>query len=83
MQDKTQQELETLLDLFEHKGWSLFLEDYESLRGYLKENAHLECDTNDIWQQRRGALTILDSVLSFEDTTKYVCDQIKEKSDEL
>lgn len=82
-QNQTKQELETLLDLFEHDGWKLFIEDNERLNTSLKENAYLDCNTNDEWQQRRGAITILSSLVSFESTTKFIYEQSQEDSDAL
>ena len=81
MQDKTQQELETLLDLFEHEGWNLFIEEKESLVNSLKQQAHLECNTNDEWQQRRGIIATLENIMSFETVTKFIYEQNQEEAD--
>lgn len=75
MQELTQQQQETLLSLFEHDGWKLFIGEKEDFYKYLKENAHYECPDNDTWQQRRGALATLEMLISFEGTTKVVYDQ--------
>lgn len=82
MQDRTQQELETLLSLFEHDGWKLFIEEEEVLSKYLKENAHLDCDSNDKWQQRRGAIVALGGILSFEATTKFIYEQSMQEDED-
>lgn len=67
-----QQEMETLLDLFEHDGWKIFIEEKERLLKSLKENAYAECNTNDEWQQRRGIIVTLNSLVTYADTIKYV-----------
>ena len=78
---QTQQELETLLDLFEHDGWKLFVEERENLYKSLKENAHHDCNTNNEWQVRRGALLALEGLIAFEGTTKFVYEQGQEETD--
>lgn len=81
MTQQEQQTMELLLDLFEHKGWSIFIKEQEELATYLKEQAYIECNTNDEWQQRRGMLLTLDRILSYTDTTKYVYEQHETESD--
>ena len=78
MEQQDQQAMETLLDLFNHEGWKIFIDDQETLSKGLKEGAYLECNTNEEWQFRRGALTLLDRVLAYENTTKYVMEQDSE-----
>lgn len=75
MQDRTQQELETLLDLFEHDGWKIFIDEKEDLHKALKEQAYLECNTNDEWQQRRGMIATLDGIVSYENVVKFIIEQ--------
>ena len=76
--DNQQQELEILLDLFEHKGWKLFIEEKEDLLTSLKENAYIECDDNNAWQQRRGIIANLQSIVTYENAIKYVIEQGEE-----
>ena len=63
--------METLLDLFEHEGWKIFIEEQENFAKSLKEHAYLECESNDSWQQRRGVIGTLDRVLSYEQLIRY------------
>ena len=81
MQDNQKQELEILLDLFEHDGWKIFIEEREGVYKALKENAHHDCNTNDEWQVRRGALLALEGLIAFEGTTKFVYEQAEEDID--
>lgn len=74
MTEQDQKTMETLLDLFNHEGWTIFIDEQEVLSKYLKEHAYRECNSNDEWQQRRGALVNLDRILSYENTIKYVYD---------
>ena len=67
---------ETLLDLFEHEGWSLFIEENQNLFNQLRDNLYLECNTDQEYQQRRGTLTILNQVLSYENTVKLIHEQL-------
>lgn len=72
MEQQDQKTMETLLDLFNHEGWTIFIDDQDKISKYLKEQAYRECNTNDEWQQRRGALVTLDRIISYADTIKYV-----------
>ena len=82
MNQQDQKIMETLLDLFNHEGWKIFIEDQELIQKNLKDNAYVVCNTNDEWQQHRGALVTLDRILTFEQTTKYVVEN-QDESDEL
>ena len=64
--------LETLQDMFQHQGWELFIEEFDSFDKYLKEQAYIECDLNDQWQQRRGTLALLDRILTYQQTIEMV-----------
>lgn len=75
MTPQDQKEMETLLDLFEHEGWTIFIDEIEKQLNSLKENAHIECETNDNWQLRRGCVGILSQIVSYENTIKYVAEQ--------
>lgn len=74
-------EMETLLDLFNHEGWKIFIDEQEVLSKGLKEAAYLDCETNDVWQFRRGALSLLDRILSYENTIKLVMSQEEDYED--
>ena len=80
-QKQTQEQLEILLDLFEHDGWKMFIEEKEELYKSLKENAHHSCPDNDLWQQYRGGLFALEGIMAFEGTTKFIYEQNQEDSD--
>ena len=67
--------METLLDLFEHEGWAIFIEEKEELQKSLIDNAYLECDSDKDWQQRRGAIVMLGSILSYEAAIRFVLEQ--------
>ena len=75
MKQEEQQQMELLLDLFEHDGWKLFIEEKENLLSSLKENAYVECGDNDAWQQRRGIIATLAGVTSYEASIKFVMEQ--------
>ena len=77
-QPEVQKQLETLIDLFQHDGWKLFIEDFEKFRGSLNNNSYLECDTNDQWQQRRGSLVMLDQILSYQQTIENNLERMNE-----
>lgn len=81
MQQEVQHQMETLLDLFEHEGWKLFIEEKQALLDSLKENAYAECDTNDVWQQRRGIIATLAGITSYEASIKYVMEQDAQEED--
>ena len=72
-------ELETLLDLFEHDGWKLFIDEHEERLKNLKENAHINCPTNDTWQFNRGMLAFLEGLISYETSIKFVMEQEQEE----
>jgi len=55
MEQQQQQEMDLLIDLFNHDGWKLFIEEKEILLNTLKENAYVECHDNDQWQRRLRA----------------------------
>lgn len=78
MEQEQQRQMETLLDLFEHEGWKLFIEEKEALLKGLKENAYLECHDNEIWQQRRGIIATLAGIISYETSIKFVMEQQEE-----
>lgn len=67
--------METLLDLFSHEGWQLFIKEKEELVASLKEGAYAQCDTNDVWQQRRGMIATLAGITSYEASIRFVMEQ--------
>jgi len=67
--------METLLDLFEHEGWSLFIKEKEDLLASLKEGADTNCPTNDMWQYNRGIIATLRSIVSYEAAIRFVIEQ--------
>jgi hypothetical protein len=67
---------ELLQDLFQHDGWKLFIDEFQDFKKPLVDNAYVECDTNEQWQQRRGALVMLDQVLNYEAVVETVHDQL-------
>ena len=75
------QKSELLLDLFEHDGWTLFVDEFEDLSKRLKENCFLECNTNDEYQQRRGSLAVLSRIISYEDTVKRIHEEMEAGDD--
>ena len=81
MEQEQQQQMETLLDLFEHEGWKLFIEEQGNTLESLKETAYADCDTNDVWQQRRGIIATLTGITSYEATIKYVIEQDAQEDD--
>ena len=75
MQQEQQEQMEQLLDLFEHDGWKLFIEEKSNLLDSLKENADNNCPTNDMWQYNRGIVATLRSITSYEASIKFVMEQ--------
>ena len=69
---------ETLLDLFEHEGWSLFMSENQTKFDTLRDNLYLECNTNDLYQQRRGMLEVLHQTLTYETVIKSVHEELME-----
>ena len=78
MEPEQQRQMEALLDLFEHEGWKLFIEEKEVLLTALKENAYVECHDNESWQQRRGIIATLAGITSYEASIKFVMEQDEE-----
>ena len=78
MEQLEQEKLESLLDLFEHEGWKLFIEEREEILEYLKEYADTNCPTNDTWQFNRGMIQALRVITSYEATIKLVMEQEEE-----
>ena len=74
-----QKRTETLINLFEDEGWKIFIDEQEELLAYAKENAHRECVTNDEWQFRKGVITLLERVVSFETVVRAVQDQAEQE----
>ena len=73
-QDETR-EIETLLDLFEHDGWKLFIKEKEGILESLKQNATNNCPTNDTWQFNRGMVALLEGLISYETSIRFVMTQ--------
>jgi len=67
---------EILLDLFEHDGWKLFIDENQKLFDVLRDNMYIECDSNDLFQQRRGTLGMLNQILVYEVTIKAIHEQL-------
>ena len=83
MEQELQKQMETLLDLFEHEGWGLFIEEQEKSFNSLKDSAYIDCNSNEDWQIRRGVLATLNGILNYETTIKYVIEQNQGSDDEL
>jgi hypothetical protein len=78
MEQQEQQEIELLIDLFNHDGWKLFIKEKEALLTTLKENAYVECHDNSQWQQRRGIIATLAGIISYETSIRFVMEQDEE-----
>lgn len=83
MDQQEQKTMETLLDLFQHDGWTIFIDELDNQLKQLKEHAYIECDSNEQWQQRRGLITVLSQVVSYENTIKIIASQNDDPEDEL
>jgi hypothetical protein len=81
MNQQDQQRQETLLDLFNHDGWDILMTELEESTQFLKDNAHLNCHTNDDWQKHKGYLSANEGLLSFEGMTKAVAEQAIEQEE--
>ena len=75
MDQELQKQMENLLSLFQHDGWKLFIEEQEKSFNSLKDNAYIDCSSNEDWQIRRGVLSTLNATLNYENTIKYVIEQ--------
>ena len=75
MTQDDKKQLEILLSLFEHEGWGIFINDRKEVLESLKEHAHINCPTNDQWQFNRGMIAILEGIISYETSVKFVLEQ--------
>lgn len=82
MNQLDQKRQEHLLNLFNEEGWKIFMGEQEDLLTYAKENAHRECVTNDEWQFRKGIITLLERVTSFETVTRAVQEQDEQEAED-
>ena len=68
MDQELQKYYETLLDLFAHEGWKLFVEDIQENADLLKDIMTVK-DEQGFWY-RRGQLEAVSRILSYESTIK-------------
>lgn len=79
MDKELQEYYETLLDLFAHKGWKVFIEDIQGNADMLNDILTIK-DEQGFWY-RRGQLEAAMRVLSYESTIKDSYDEFAEDSD--
>lgn len=68
-----QERLETLLDLFVHPGWKLFMEEYQDVREHLDTLSGVK--TMEDLFSKRGRLQVLDNILTYEDSVRRALDE--------
>jgi hypothetical protein len=67
MMDKiTEQYYDDLLEMFNSDAWKTFNEDISLMYESLLESSPTACETNDLWQYRRGQLEILNYINNYE-----------------
>ena len=80
MDPETREYYERLLDMFATKGWDEFVKDQRDAFAHLKNISHVDCDTNDKWQQRRGELFNIEKLINFELSIKNSYDNLEKES---
>ena len=70
LRKQREQQLESLLGMYSTEGWKLRKEQLQEILANWKENAHVDCQTNDIWQRRIGEINMLTFVLGLEDADR-------------
>ena len=78
MDKELQKYYETLLDLFAHEGWKLFVEDIQDNADFLNNILTIK-DEQDFWY-RRGQLEATGRLLSYESTIKDSYDDFLEEA---
>ena len=78
MDKELQKYYETLLDLFAHEGWKLFVEDIQDNADFLNNILTIK-DEQDFWY-RRGQLEAALRILAYESTIKDSYDDFVEDS---
>ena len=81
MDQETQEWYETMLDLYQHKGWELLQEQLQARVDSLKEQAYQVCDTNEKWQYARGQITTYSEILCMKGVTEASYDNLVEEAD--
>jgi hypothetical protein len=56
--------------MYSTEGWKLRKEQLQEVLANWKENAHLDCQTNDVWQRRIGEINMLKFILGLEDADR-------------
>ena len=79
MDNELQKYYETLLDLFAHSGWKLFVEDIQENADLLNDILTIK-DEQGFWY-RRGQLEAVSRILSYESTIKDSYEDFLEDSD--
>ena len=69
MNPEDQKRLDTLLDLFIHPGWQLFMDEMREAHGVLVETAWTLKDERQLYQ-RKGEIQKLGELLSYESLMK-------------
>lgn len=70
---------EMYLDMFKTEGWKKFIKvNTEQLKTERKD-AHITKTTNDVWQEFRGYVSLMEKILAFEESVGTQIDIIKEE----
>lgn len=80
---KTPQQLladyETYLDMFSTEGWKKFIEVNTEQLDLERKNSHVTKTTNDVWQEFRGYVSLMEKILAFEENIGKQIDLMKEE----
>ena len=68
---------ETYLTMFSTDGWKKFIEVNTEQLGMERENAHITKTTNDVWQEFRGYVSLMEKILAFEENIGSQIDLLK------
>lgn len=76
--EQTAKELEVYLDLFEHEGWTKFIDGLKEQLEKDREASVVSCADNDSWQQFRGHAYAVDAIIGMSDRIQMNYEDIQE-----
>ena len=76
MERDVQDYYEDLTEMFATKGWQIFVDQHAGELDRLRDNAYLDCDSNDAWQERRGEIKKLITIVFYENLIRNNYDNV-------
>lgn len=66
MERDIQDYYEDMIEMFATKGWQTFIEQNEEQLDRLEKTAYADCANNDLWQERRGEIKRVLTIVNYE-----------------